>query len=37
MFTGIVQATCDVVSIKEQSGLKTFEVKIARNAMLLEH
>ncbi|MEZ9141663.1 MULTISPECIES: riboflavin synthase subunit alpha [unclassified Shewanella] len=28
MFTGIVQATCDVVSIKEQSGLKTFEVKI---------
>ncbi|GIU53031.1 MULTISPECIES: riboflavin synthase subunit alpha [Shewanella] len=28
MFTGIVQATCEVVSIKEQSGLKTFEVKI---------
>ncbi len=28
MFTGIVQATCEVVSIIEQSGLKTFEVNI---------
>ncbi|MEZ9368459.1 riboflavin synthase subunit alpha [Shewanella sp. 10N.286.51.B2] len=28
MFTGIVQATCDVITIKAQSGLKTFEVNI---------
>lgn len=28
MFTGIVQATCEVVSIQKQAGLKTFEVKM---------
>ncbi|QIR14368.1 riboflavin synthase subunit alpha [Shewanella aestuarii] len=28
MFTGIVQATCEVVSIQQQAGLKTFEIAL---------
>ncbi|GGI85404.1 riboflavin synthase subunit alpha [Shewanella gelidii] len=31
MFTGIVQANCELISVREQEGLKTFEVKLPDN------